>query len=96
MLNRKLTPILAGRAVKSAKHANGVLAIKFTDDSVMRIKTGAPFKDSIAGKTVKAVRQKATEFDLDFADGTSAAITLAEETASVMLRDKAGVLEYAD
>ena len=96
MLNRKLTPIIAGRAVKSAKQSDGVLEIRFTDDSAMKIKTGAPFTDSIAGRTVKAVRQKATEFDLDFADGTSAAITLAEETASVMLRDKAGVLEYAD
>ena len=96
MLNKKLTPLLAGRSVKSAKQAKGVLAIKFTDDSVMRIKTDAPFKDSIIGKTVKAVRQKAKEFDLDFTDGMTAVITLAEETSSVMLRDKAGVMEYAD
>ena len=96
MLNRKLTPLLAGRVVKSAKQTKGVLQIKFDDGSVLKIKLGAPFKDSITGKKVKAVRQKATEFDLDFADGTSAAITLAEETSSVMLRDKAGALEYAD
>ena len=96
MLNKKLTPIIAGRTIKSAEQAKGVLAIKFTDDSVMRIKTGAPFKDSIAGKTVKAVRQKATEFDLDFDDGTTVKITLAAETSSVMLRDHAGVMEYAD
>ena len=96
MLNRKLTPIIAGRTVKSAKQAKGVLAIKFTDDSVMRIKADAPFKDSIVGKTVKAVRQKATEFDLDFDDGTTAKITLAAETSSVMLRDHAGAMEYAD
>ena len=96
MLNRKLTPIIAGRAVKSAKQTDGVLQIEFDDGSVMKIKTGVPFTASIAGRTVKAVRQKATELDLDFADGTSSAITLAEETSSVMLRDKAGVLEYAD
>jgi len=96
MLNRKLTPIIVARTVKSAKQTDDFLEIRFTDDSVMRIKTGAPFKDSITGKTVKAVRQKATEFDLDFDDGTSTAITLAEETSSVMLRDKAGALEYAD
>jgi len=66
-------------------------------DAVKEIgRTGAPFKDSITGKKVKAVRQKATEFDLDFADGTSAAITLAAETSSVMLRNEAGQLEYAD
>ena len=96
MRNQKLTPILAERIVKQTKHTDGVLQIKFDDGSVMKIKTGAPFKDSITGKKVKAVRQKATEFDLDFADGTSAAITLAEETSSVMLRDKAGTMEYAD
>src|SRR5215470_10181478 len=96
MRNQKLTPIIAGRTVESAKQTDGVLEIKFTDDSLMKIKTGAPFTDSIAGRTVKSVRQKATEFDLDFADGTTAKITLAEATSSVMLRDKASVLEYAD
>jgi hypothetical protein len=96
MRNQKLTPLIAGRIVKSAKQTDGVMQIKFDDGSVMKIKTGAPFKDSITGKKVKAVRQRVTEFDLDFADGTSAAITLAAETSSVMLRDKAGTMEYAD
>jgi hypothetical protein len=96
MLNRKLTPIIVARTVKSAKQTDGVLEIRFTDDSVMKFKTGVPFTASIAGRTVKTVRQRATEFDLDFTDGTTAAITLAEETSSVMLRDKAGVLEYTD
>ena len=94
MLNKKLTPVISGRTVKSAKQTDGVLQIKFDDGSVMRIKTGAPFKASIAGRAVKAVRQRATEFDLDFADGTSAAITLAAKTSSVMLRNAAGVLEF--
>jgi hypothetical protein len=42
------------------------------------------------------VRQKGTEFDLEFVDNSKAKITLAEETSSVMLRDKAGEMEYAD
>ena len=83
-----------GNDSPGAKRTNGVLQIKFDDGSVLKIKTGAPFKDSITGKTVKAVRQKATELDLDFTDGTSAKIILAEQTSSVMLRDKAGALEY--
>ena len=61
-----------------------------------RAPIGVLFKDSIAGRTVKSVRQKANEFDLGFTDGTTAAITLAEETSSVMLRDHKGALEYAD
>ena len=96
MRNQKLTPILAGRTVKHTRQTGGVLQIEFDDGSVMKIKTGAPFSDQIAGRTVKAVRQRATEFDLDFTDGTSAKITLAEETSSVMLRDREGVMEYAD
>jgi hypothetical protein len=96
MRNQKLTPILAGRTVKHTRQTGGVLQIAFDDGSVMKIKTGAPFKDSIAGKKVKAVRQKAIEFYLDFSDGTAAPIALAAETASVMLRDKAGAMEYAD
>jgi len=96
MLNRKLTPVLSGRTVNHTEQTDGVLKIKFDDGSVMKIKTGSSFKDSITGKKVKAVRQKATEFDLDFDDGTSAVITLAEETSSVMLRNAAGELEYAD
>jgi hypothetical protein len=96
MLNRKLTPIIAGRTVKRVAKSEAELHIEFDDGSILKIKVGAPFTDSITGRKVKAVRQKATEFDLDFADGTSAEITLAEETSSVMLRDKAGTMEYAD
>ena len=97
MLNRKLTPIIAGRSVKSVMQSEEALHIEFEDGSILKFKvSGAPFTNSIAGKKVKAVRQKATEFDLDFADGTSVAITLAEETSSVMLRRGTGELEYAD
>jgi|SRR5215510_5237450 len=96
MLNKKLTPIIVGRVVKRTTQTDGALLIEFDDRSVMKIKLGASFTDSIAGRAVRAVRQKANEFDLDFTDGTTAAIKLAEETSSVMLRDKAGVMEYAD
>lgn len=96
MRNQKLTHVIAGRTIKEANSADDALHIEFTDGSTMKIKTGAPFEGSIAGKEVKDVRQKETEFDLDFADGSSSKITLAEETSSVMLRDKDGTLEYAD
>jgi hypothetical protein len=96
MLNKKLTPIIAGRTIKSAKLTDAALEIEFEDGSILKIKTGAPFTDTIARRKVKEVRQKATEFDLDFIDGATAKIAMAEETSSVMLRDKAGALEYAD
>jgi len=96
MLNKKLTPILDGRTVKHFAQSDGVLLIEFEDGSIMKIKTGAPFTDTIAGRKVKEVRQKGTEFDLEFVDNSKAKIILAEETSSVMLRDKAGEMEYAD
>ncbi len=96
-LNRKLTPIIAGRTVKSAVQADTVLNIGFGDGSTMHIKTGGTGAVAIpTGAAVKAARQKDDTLTLDFADGSSAAIKLAEATSSVMLRDGAGVLEYAD
>ncbi|MBO0861374.1 MAG: hypothetical protein J2P21_23370 [Chloracidobacterium sp.] len=96
MRNRKLTPIIGGRTVKRATQGEGVAIIEFEDGSILKIKIGAPFNETVAGKKVKAVRQKATEFNLDFYDGASAVIILAAETSSVILRDKAGSMEYAD
>jgi hypothetical protein len=96
-LNRKLTPLIAGRTVKSAVQADTVLSIGFGDGSALRIKTAGAGAVAIpAGGTVKAVRQKADALTLDFADGSSAEIVLAEATSSVMLRSGDGTLEYAD
>ena len=96
-LNRKLTPLIAGRTVKSAVQADTVLNIGFGDGSTLRIKTAGAGAVAIpAGSTVKAVRQTADVLTLDFADGSSAEIKLAEATSSVMLRNGAGALEYAD
>ncbi len=95
--NRKLTPIIAGRTIKSAVQNDGILNVTFEDGSNMRIKTGAQAATGqLAGRTVKAVRQGGTALNLDMQDGTSAAVVLAEETSSVMLRDAQGELEYAD
>jgi hypothetical protein len=96
-LNRKLTPLIAGRTIKSAVQADTVLNIVFGDGSTLRVKTAGTGTAAIpADAAVKAVRQKVDTLTLDFADGSSAAIKLAEATSSVMLRDSAGVLEYAD
>ena len=96
MRNRKLTPIIEGRIVKRVAQGEGVVIIEFEDGSILKIKVGAPFNESVAGRKVKAVRQKASEFNLDFDDGASAVIILAAETSSVILRDKSGSMEYAD
>lgn len=96
MLNKKLTPILAGRTIKHTKTEANALHIELADGSKMKVKTSAAPADQLTGKEVKAVRQKGTSFSLDFTDGSSADVALAEETSSVMLRDKYGAMEYAD
>ncbi len=96
-LNRKLTPLIAGRTVKSAARADDGLHIGFGDGSTLRIKTAGTETPAIPpGAAVKEVRQKDDLFTLNFADGSSVDIKLAEATSSVMLRSSAGVMEYAD
>jgi hypothetical protein len=50
----------------------------------------------IAGRAISGVRQDGSTLNLDFADGSTRQIKLADPASSVMLRDKAGKLEYAD
>jgi hypothetical protein len=49
-----------------------------------------------AGRVVSGVRQEGEALYLDFSDGSTLQIKLADPASSVMLRDKAGKLEYAD
>ena len=95
--NQKLTRLLAGRTIQAIQPRDTGWAVRFTDDSVLTIKTtGAIVNDTWQNGTIKKVRQKDTALTLDFVDRATLVITLAESTASVLLRDHKGVLEYAD
>jgi hypothetical protein len=50
----------------------------------------------IAGRAVSGVRQDGAILHLDFADGSTIQVKLADPASSVMVRDKDGKLEYAD
>ncbi len=50
----------------------------------------------IAGRKVKAVRQTGALMQVDFEDGSTMEIQLKEATSSVMVRDGAQNMEYAD
>ena len=96
-LNQKLTPLISGRTIQSHEERDGSLEILFSDGSHMRIKLSATIQAlDLHGRTLKRVRQKDTLMQLDFTDDTTAELTLAEAMSSVMLRDKHGVMEYAD
>lgn len=103
--NRKLTGVIKGRTVKDISTGQNALSLSFDDGSVARIKTGdqpsppSSAEDSgsgVKGKTIKSVQQKGSTLTLTFEDNTSTDINLAEATSSVMVRDKAGSMEYAD
>jgi hypothetical protein len=94
--NHKLTAALQGRTI-TAMHPQGTtLILTFADGATMTVKTGGvPTSPGHRG-TVAKVRQQGTRLALDYDDGTTLEIPLAEPTASVMVRDKNRVLEYAD
>ena len=95
--NQKLSMIIAGRAISAANQADDVLTITFDDGSPMRVKAAPANVNSAAtGGKVAKVRQQGTALDLDLEGGSTVKIITAEDASSVMLRDKAGGLEYAD
>jgi len=93
--NRKLTKLIAGRTIASTEVQDKLL-IHFTDGSIIKIKTGAPWQGDVAQRTIKGVRQTDEVISFDFTDKTSMEVRLAEPGSSVMLRDGKGVMEYAD
>jgi len=96
--NHKLTKLLSGRTISgTSQSADHVLTVTFTDGSTLTVKTAPASTNTAAtGGTIDKVRQQGVELDLDLKGGGSLAITTAEATSSVMLRDKDGKLEYAD
>lgn len=50
----------------------------------------------IKGRKVQAVQQSDTDMILQFEDGSTMHIKLAEPTSSVMVRDVQNKMEYAD
>ena len=95
--NQKLTRIIAGRSISGTAQADGLLTLTFDDGSAMKVKV-APSNTNlgVTGGKVAKVRQQGTDLVLDLEGGGSVPITTAEATSSVMLRDQAGKLEYAD
>jgi len=93
--NHKLTGVIKGRVVASTSSQGDTLLIDFTDGSKMTVKTTGSNNPASAA-TIEKVRQQGTELDLDFEDGSTLTIQTAEATSCVMVRDKNGVMEYAD
>ena len=93
--NKKLTYVIAGRTVQSATPADGSLTLSLDDGSTLVIRTapGSAATVPTGSKLLKA-REDGTELDLDFADGSTVKLTLAEPGNSLAMRDKNHRVEY--
>ncbi len=94
--NHQLTGVLKGRTITGTGNSGNVLTIHFDDGSKMTVQTTGSSNSAATGGKVAAVRQQGTRLELDFAGGGTLEIPLAEETSSVIVRDKNNVMEYAD
>jgi hypothetical protein len=94
--NQKLTALLTGRSISGTARLNDTTTIGFADGSRMTVKTAGSANTGSTGGTVKSVRQEGTELNLDFEDGGTLTMQTEEATSSVMVRDEAGGMEYAD
>ena len=91
--NQKLTKVIIGRTVKVATVEPGGVLVVFDDRSNMKIKTVGPATVPPGGK-VKSVQETKAEFKIDFEDGSTATLCLANPGSSVAVRDKNDAVEY--
>jgi hypothetical protein len=81
----------ANWTIKAATVEPGRVLLLFDDESRMKIKTAGPATIRPGGK-VKSVHE--AEFKIDFEDGSSATLCLADPGSSVAVRDKNNAVEY--
>jgi hypothetical protein len=91
--NQKLTKVIAGRTVNVATIEPGGISVLFDDQSNMKIKTAGPATISPGGK-VKSVHEAKAEFKIEFEDGSSAILSLADPGSSIAVRDRNNAVEY--
>jgi len=91
--NQKLTKVIAGRIIKAATPEPGGVLVLFDDQSKMKIKTVGPATIPQGGK-VKSVNEAKAELKIDFEDGSSSTLRLADPGSSVAVRDKNNAVEY--
>ena len=67
--------------------------VLFDDQSTMNIKTAVSATIPTGGK-VRSVHEAQAEFKIEFEDGLSATLSLADPGSSVAVRDKNNAVEY--
>lgn len=98
--NQKLTHVIAGRTVAVVARSGAVTTVLFGDGSQMTVRGPANLGTSSAipapkGK-VESARQDQSTLRLVFDSGAVLDLATAEPTSTVMVRDHAHVMQYAD
>ena len=91
--NQKLTKVLAGRTIKTVTTEPGSVLVLFDDQSNMKVKIAGPATIPPGGK-IKSVHEAKADFKIEFEDGSSATLCLANPGSSVAVRDKNNAVEY--
>jgi hypothetical protein len=91
--NQKLTKVIAGRTIKAVTTEPGSVLVLFDDQSSMKIKTAGAAAVS-PGSKVKSIHEAKAEFKIEFEDGSSATLCLADPGSSVAVRDENNAVEY--
>ena len=91
--NQKLTRVIRGRTVQWATAEPGKLVIRFDDGSTMTVRTPGIVNLS-PGAKVKAAQEDGPKFTLQFEEGSSVTLQLADLGASVAVREKNDKVEY--
>ena len=91
--NQKLTKVIVGRTIKAVTTEPGSVLVVFDDQSNMKVKTAGPATIPPGGK-VKAVQETNADFKIEFENGSSATLRLADPGSSVAVRDKNNAVEY--
>ena len=79
--------------MKAATVEPSAVLVVFDDESRMKIKIAGPATVPSGGK-VKSVHEAKAEFKIDFEDGSSVTLCLADPGSSVAVRDKNHAVEY--
>ena len=91
--NQKLTKVLVGRTIKAVTTEPGSVLVLFDDQSNMKVKIARPATIPPGGK-IKSIHEAKADFKIEFEDGSSATLSLANPGSSVAVRDKNNAVEY--
>lgn len=98
--NQKLTHVIAGRTVSAVSRSGAVTTVLFDDGSQMTVRGPNNLGTSSATPAPKGrvtgARQDQATLRLVFDSGATLDLATAEPSSTVMVRDSAHAMEYAD